>query len=135
MLLVLITVALLAAPWLSAFQNRTTGKRWGEDKSLFARITLYAQASIYLTSSVMIFVVSWFPAKMQETPQTNELILPTYLGPLVVMLCYAVGVLLWGWDLHILPVLGWKMEPLQEERIGLTIHMTFQVWYSHHGAE
>ena len=91
---------------------------------------IYTQAIIYLAPAIMIFIVSWLPARIQESQNSKGSVLPTYLGPLIVMLCYTVGILLWAWDLHILPVLGWKMEPLQEERNGLTIHMTFQVCHS-----
>jgi hypothetical protein len=127
---VVLTLGILAAPWLSAFENRATGQPWGTDKSIFGKLMIYTVAFIYLASNVMMFVMSWLPAEMQETLFSKGHIIPTYLGPLLGILYYVVGILLWVWDFYILPALGWKMEPLQEERLGLTVHMTFQVWHS-----
>jgi len=78
-------------------------------------------------ANVFVFVVSWFPASLQDTLHTKKRVLPTYIGPLATICVFGAGALLWVWDLYITPALGYRVEVMQERTEGLNVHMTFCV--------
>lgn len=95
------------------------------------QILIYGQALICIIGNLFVFVVSWFPASLQSTLHTTTNVVPSLVGPLVAMSCYAAGAVLWLWEFYIAPALGYKVEVLQETREGLNVHMTFNVSILH----
>ena len=69
----------------------------------------------------------WFPASLQSTLNTKARLVPSFVGPVIAMCCFALGAILWLWDVHIAPMLGYRTEALQETKDGLDIHMSFNV--------
>jgi len=106
--------------------SESTAPHGASLKKKTAKYLVYGQAVLYILSNLFIFVVSWFPASLQNTLHTKARVLPSFLGPLATMCCFAVGVLMWVWDLYIAPEFGYKVEVLQERREGLHVHMTFR---------
>jgi hypothetical protein len=87
------------------------------------------QAVLYVLSNLFVFIVSWFPASLQNTFHTKARIVPSFVGPVVAICCFAAGAVLWLWDLYIAPAMGYRMEVLQETKEGLNIHLSFNVSY------
>jgi hypothetical protein len=119
--------ALLVAWRLDSFAFE--GKPWRPQNSRtrFGRLLVYPLAFLYVLANLFVFVVSWFPANLQNTLHTKARIVPSYVGPVVVICCFATGAVYWLWDLYLAPALGYKREVLQEIKEGLEIHMHFYV--------
>lgn len=88
---------------------------------------VYPLTILYILSNLFVFVVSWFPASLQNTLHTTARVVPSYVGPVVTICCFAAGAVYWLWDLHLAPALGYRREVRQELRDGLEIHMQFDV--------
>jgi hypothetical protein len=122
---VVLGVALLSAPFLSSFSHN--GKRWTPQGTKGGYWVVFPLTIIYILANLFVFVVSWFPASLQDTLHTKSRVTPSYVGPTVSMATFAAGAVYWLWDCHILRWLGYRLEPLQEYRDGLVIHMAFNV--------
>ena len=118
-------MALLAAPYLKAFEY--DGRRWSPKGSSLGRWYLFPLTGIYIVTNLFVFVVDWFPARLQNTLHTKARVVAPWVGPTVGTACFAAGAAYWLWDRHILRFFGYEMEPLQEHTEGLTVHITFEV--------
>jgi hypothetical protein len=136
---VLIGCALLCAPWLDSFattdEDGTVTARWrpagrpmGSWRGSSAYYVLYPLTVIYVVANLFVFVVAWFPPKLQDSLHTNSRIVTSYAGPTTGVLIYVAGALYWAWDTYVLPALGYKFEPLPEEqKADGTIEIRFKV--------
>ena len=122
MALVLVAGALFAAPYLKAFRDRTTGQPWGTGRSMLSKALLIGQATLYLVANAYVFLLLWAPAYMKDSSaslannttqfksrdsnamesvshdhDTGRRELPSWLGPLVAMGCFAFGMAMWVW--------------------------------------
>jgi hypothetical protein len=124
--------ALLFAVKLDSFAFE--GKPWRPQGSRtgIGRLLVYPLCLLYVLANLFIFVVSWFPASLQNTLHTKARVVPSYVGPVVTMCCFAAGAVYWLWDLYLAPALGYRREAMQETREGLEIHMQFDVGGLHH---
>ena len=119
--------ALLFAWCLDSFAF--DGKPWSPQgsRSRVGRFLVYPLTFLYVLANLFVFVVSWFPASLQNTLHTKARVVPSYVGPVVTICCFAAGAVYWLWDLHLAPALGYRREARQEIRDGLEIHMQFDV--------
>lgn len=88
---------------------------------------MYPLAILYVLTNLFVFIVSLFPASLQNTLHTKSRVVPSFVGPVVTISCFVAGVVYWLWDRHILRILGCRLYPRQEQKDGLTVHMTFDV--------
>ena len=125
--LVIVGSALLFAVRLDSFKFE--GKSWRPkgSRTKIGRFLVYPLTFIYVLANLFVFVVSWFPASLQNTLHTKARVVSSYVGPVVTICCFAAGAVYWLWDLYLAPVLGYRREALQETRDGLEIHMSFDV--------
>ena len=123
-----IAAALLCAPWLPCFASES-GEPWRpkSSSSCVSRLLVFPFAAIYVLFNLFVFVVSWFPARMQSTMHTEARVVPPLVGPVIVITCFGAGAIYWLWDLHIAPMLGYRTEALQEAHNGLDVQMSFNV--------
>lgn len=120
---IVLGIALVCAPFLSSFRHN--GKRWTPQGTTGGYWLVVPLTVIYILANLFVFVVSWFPASLQDILNTKSRVTPSYVGPTVSMATFAVGAVYWFWDCHILRWLGYRLEPLQEYRDGLVVHMAF----------
>lgn len=73
------------------------------------------------------FIVSWFPVSIQSTVYSKERLVPPLVGPVAVIACLGGGAMYWLWNLHIAPLLEYRIEALQESHNGLDVQMSFHV--------
>ena len=124
-LLVILGGALLLAPRLQAFS--IDGKPWIPQGTRAGLKFVMPMTVIFILANLFLFIVSWFPASIQDTLHTQAPVISFYLGPTVSTACLAAGALYWFWDQHVLRLLGYRLEPLQEYVEGLEVHLSFNV--------
>jgi hypothetical protein len=105
------------------------GKPWRPQgsRTRVGRFLVYPLSFLYVLANLFDFVVSWFPVSLQNTLQTKPPVVPSYVGPVVTICCFAAGTVYWLWGLFLAPALGYRREAQQENRDGLEIRMLFDV--------
>ena len=101
--------------------------KWSPRASAFGLWDLVPLTVIYIVANLFIFIVNWFPASLQDSLHLTSRVVPSYAGPTVGTAVITAGGVYWIFDRHILRLLGYKMEPLQEYQEGLTVHLSFHV--------
>lgn len=114
--------ALLFAPRLQSF--RLNGEPWTPKSSKLGLKLIYPLTMIYVLANLFVFVFSWFPS---ETFHAQRQVVSSFLGPAVVISCVLAGAAYWFWDRHLLQLLGYRLETLQEYNEGLDVHLSFKV--------
>src|SRR5436305_11251593 len=101
---VLLGCGLLAAPWLDSF--KLPEERWKPKSSSLGYLLLGPLLVIFILGNLLILVLCWWPANVQQTLATKALTLPSYTGPIIGTSVLAVGIVHWVWDIYILPWFG-----------------------------
>jgi len=129
--IVLLGVGLLAAPWLKAFRY---GKQpWRPRGSRLGLWTLVPLLVIYVSANLFVLIFSWWPSDVQRSLRTTAPIVPSVLGPIVGTSFLVAGAVYWLWDLHVLRWLGYTTEVYAEtqDESELDVHMHFHVSHTH----
>jgi hypothetical protein len=109
----------LCAPWLTSFSDvgdyGEIVSRWKPKGSRLGFLVVYPLTVIYIVANIFVFIVSWFPASLKTSLHTNSRLITSYAGPTTGVIIYAAGALYWGWDLYILPILGYNFKKLRED--------------------
>ena len=129
--IVVLGSALLVAPLLRSFD--VLDRPWRPRGTKLGFWSVVPLTVIYVLANLFVFVVSWFPSDLQNALHTKSRILSGYVGPTIVMCIFGAGALYWAWDIHILPILGYRLERNREVEDGLDIHVNFTVSLEYHG--
>ena len=70
----------------------------------------------YVAANAFVLVFSFYPSDRQPNVDRASQIISALIGPMAGHCVLALGVLLWLWDLYILPRLGYIFE-VDEERV------------------
>ena len=128
----MIGCALLAAPFLRAFQHKE-GARWAPQSSMmFGFWLLVPLTIIYVAANAFILILSFFPSNLQSLNSSSVPGLPWYTTPVAGMSIITFGILWWAWDRHILPALGYHFDTKENKHYSRkwkdnTLRVTFEV--------
>jgi len=140
-IVVVLGLALLCAPKLKSFRltNRNgelvnwfpQGSRPGSSTLgiSFYKWLIFPLAAIYICANLGVFILSWFPANLQDSFPTAPKVVPSYVGPIAGMSCFAAGAVCWLWDRQILSRLLYVLVKGKEDINGLDIYVYFTVIY------
>jgi hypothetical protein len=92
-------------------------------------LLVFPLTTIYILANLGVFILSWFPANLQDAFPTAPKVVPSYAGPIAGMACFAAGAVCWLWDRHILSRLLYDLVKGKENTTGLDIYIYFTVCF------
>lgn len=109
---VILGCGLLAAPWIDSFKLHE--ERWKPKSLGLGYLLLGPLIVIFILGNLLILVLSWWPANVQQTLATKALTLPSYTGPIIGTSILAAGIVHWVWDIYILPRFGYFFDASEQ---------------------